>query len=228
LTWVGTTVFRRANPFGVRRGEGVATDRRTPRVFATPGRHCGRAALDSREPNIHKTGSARGVVSSWYPFYEREVTVHSEQNRRGAIVVICSAGIERMSYWKLPVSTFDPALCCGIQSGHNADVTCEAQSCLRRALDSVAGNDASAAQIHLRWRFRCTKRTKAATQLRLFPPIPARENLAERSIPNCFLCWFAPLTEESDVHQPNARVWPRRVPVDGGFVSKEVESLKSQ
>src|SRR4051812_48380157 len=72
----------------------------------------------------HKTESAK-VIYPWHPFYECEVRVHGERNRRGSIVLICSAGDEMKVPVEVPVWMFDTALCCGIRSGQNAHVTCE-------------------------------------------------------------------------------------------------------
>src|SRR5437016_2549978 len=78
----------------------------------------------------HKTESAK-VIYPWHPFYECEVRVHGERNRRGSIVLICSAGDEMKVPVEVPVWMFDTALCCGIRSGQNAHVTCEALRRLR-------------------------------------------------------------------------------------------------
>ena len=86
----------------------------------------------------HKTESAK-VIYPWHPFYECEVRVHGERNRRGSIVLICSAGDEMKVPVEVPVWMFDTALCCGIRSGQNAHVTCEALRRLRKMLNSFAG-----------------------------------------------------------------------------------------
>jgi hypothetical protein len=100
---------------------------------------CGAGSCCTTERHkAHKTDSAK-VIYPWHPFHEREVTVHGERNRRGAIVLICSAGDETKAPLEIPEWMFDPALGCTFRSGQSAHVTCGALRCLRTTLDSIAG-----------------------------------------------------------------------------------------
>lgn len=85
----------------------------------------------------HKTESGK-VVYPWHPFYKCEVRVHGGRNRRGAIVLICSAGDETKVPLEVPVWMFDSALCCSFRSAQSGHVTFEALRCLRKTLNSIA------------------------------------------------------------------------------------------
>ncbi len=86
----------------------------------------------------HKTDLAK-VVYPWHPFYGLEVAVHGERNRRGAIVLICSAGDATKAPLEVPVWMFDTALCCTFRSEQTAQVTCDAPGRLRTTRNSIAG-----------------------------------------------------------------------------------------
>jgi hypothetical protein len=103
-----------------------------------PGRCVGARRCTTERHKTHKTDSAK-VIYPWHPFHGREVTIHGERNRRGAIVLICSAGDETKAPLEVPVWMFDAAVCCGIRAGETAHVASEALCCLHKMLNSIVG-----------------------------------------------------------------------------------------
>ena len=110
------------------------------------------AHCTTEKHKTHKTDSAK-VVYAWHPFFDREVTVHGERNRRGSVVLACSADDGTKAPLEVPLWMFDSALCCSFRSAQTGHVTCNALRCLRMTLEQHCWCDRSAASIHLHRRF---------------------------------------------------------------------------
>jgi hypothetical protein len=70
--------------------------------------------------------------------YGRELLIHGERNRAGAIVLICTvADDERKAVIKIPAWMFDAATCCCFRQGAAASASVDALRSLSRALQTA-------------------------------------------------------------------------------------------
>jgi len=85
----------------------------------------------------HKTDLAK-VVYRWHPLYGRELLIHGERNRAGAIVLICAvADDERKAVLEIPAWMFDAATCCCFRQGGAASASIDALRSLSRTLQTA-------------------------------------------------------------------------------------------
>jgi hypothetical protein len=85
----------------------------------------------------HKTDLAK-VVYRWHPMYGRELLIHGERNRAGAIVVICTvADEESKAVLEIPAWMFDAATCCRFRVGDSASASVDALRSLNRSLQTA-------------------------------------------------------------------------------------------
>ena len=95
------------------------------------------ARCTTSKHKTHKTDLAK-VVYRWHPLYGRELLIHGERNRAGAIVLICAvADDERKAVLEIPAWMFDAATCCCFRQGGAASASIDALRSLSRTLQTA-------------------------------------------------------------------------------------------